>query len=445
MYKFPGDYDLKKVELTTFDGSNVLDIRNLVLECHIFESIYQPTITCDIVITDAIGFIEGAPITGQEKVSISIDTPKSSDSKSVGDTFDRDFIVYKISSRGFDTTQGTNIYILHLCTKEFLVGNALAFSSSYRGTPSEICQKLFKDAFQTQDIKLNVEKTLRETLVVFPNTNLFKSINMLSNYSQSEQHNTSTFLLYEDHVNGFNYISVETLLQKKPGDTDKYFFENTPNTPDSSRSSRKNFTIRNLEMIKDFDNLLGLSTGMFSSRTISHDLVTKSYNITKYNYGDDFTASDSIYSNPLIKSKSSNFSYNDDKYCENMTYLISTDLFRKNDEYVKSKKSELDTNHFRAMNEVVGGRVSKLHQIDYMKMKIDIPGDLRLCAGKIINILVPTMSKKTNNSETLDKRLSGKYLISNITHSFSKNQYATKCEVIKDSFETDIKFNDGLK
>jgi hypothetical protein len=80
-----------------------------------------------------------------------------------------------------------------------------------------------------------------------------------------------------------------------------------------------------------------------------------------------------------------------------------------------------------------------------MKMKIDIPGDLRLYAGKMINIFVPTMSKKTNNSETLDKRLSGKYLISNITHSFSKNQYATKCEVIKDSFETDIKFNDGLK
>jgi hypothetical protein len=447
MYKFPGDYNLKKIDLSTFDERHTLDIRNLVLEAHIFESIYSPTITCELLIADSSGLVEGVPIFGQERISIKIETPKSSSSETTGtdlDNFDKEFIIYKISKRGFDSNQGANIYILHLCTLDFLRGIGITFSSTYDGKPEEIVKKLWKDAFPNRETKLTAETSLKNTRIIFPNTNLFRSINITTNYATNDTYKSSSYLFYEDHINGYNYVTLESLMNKKPKEKENYFYENKVNVRDSVISPRKNFSIRKLEMIKDLDTSIPLSKGMFNATTISHDLVTKKYKTMKYNYDKDFDSKGAIYSNPLIKNNSSVFNYSDDDFASSTTYLIPSDNLRKNNEWVISKDSIDDQNFFHLNNDSISGRSSKLQQADYMKMKMTIPGDLRLTSGKVINVYVPTLSKSTNNKETLDRRLSGKYLITNVKHTFAKNDYSTSCEIVKDSFETELKFNDGV-
>ena len=63
--EFAGDYDLKNIFLHNHFGE-VIDIKNLVQELNIYESIYKNALTGSIVIIDAQNLIAKLEIQGLE-------------------------------------------------------------------------------------------------------------------------------------------------------------------------------------------------------------------------------------------------------------------------------------------------------------------------------------------------------------------------------------------
>ena len=66
--EFAGDYDLKNIFLHNHFGE-VIDIKNLVQELNIYESIYKNALTGSVVIIDAQNLIAKLEIQGTERVS----------------------------------------------------------------------------------------------------------------------------------------------------------------------------------------------------------------------------------------------------------------------------------------------------------------------------------------------------------------------------------------
>ena len=72
--EFAGDYDLKNIFLHNHFGE-VIDIKNLVQELNIYESIYKNALTGSLVIVDAQNLIAKLEINGTERISFQLSTP----------------------------------------------------------------------------------------------------------------------------------------------------------------------------------------------------------------------------------------------------------------------------------------------------------------------------------------------------------------------------------
>ena len=93
---FAGDYNLPRIDLYNHKGQ-AIDLKNIVHELNIYESIYKNAITGSIVVVDANNFIGKMEIQGLERLSFKLETPGSGvfidASMETGDPFH----VYKVS------------------------------------------------------------------------------------------------------------------------------------------------------------------------------------------------------------------------------------------------------------------------------------------------------------------------------------------------------------
>ena len=78
--EFAGDYDLKNIFLHNHFGE-VIDIKNLVQELNIYESIYKNALTGSIVIIDAQNLIAKLEIQGLERISFKLSTPGANNAR----------------------------------------------------------------------------------------------------------------------------------------------------------------------------------------------------------------------------------------------------------------------------------------------------------------------------------------------------------------------------
>ena len=80
--EFAGDYDLKNIFLHNHFGE-VIDIKNLVQELNIYESIYKNALTGSVIIIDAQNLIAKLEIQGTEGISFKLKTPGAIDERSI--------------------------------------------------------------------------------------------------------------------------------------------------------------------------------------------------------------------------------------------------------------------------------------------------------------------------------------------------------------------------
>ena len=71
--EFAGDYNNEHIFLHTHYGE-VIDIKNMVDELNIYESIYKNALTGSVVMTDAQNLISKLQIQGMERLSFKIAT-----------------------------------------------------------------------------------------------------------------------------------------------------------------------------------------------------------------------------------------------------------------------------------------------------------------------------------------------------------------------------------
>ena len=428
--QYAGEYDITQCKILTTSGKQ-FDILPVVQDIVIFESIFTQSITGIITILDTTDLVNNGPIIGEEKLQIKLLTPQVNEKPdTIIDYTKTPLDIYKIGGLRGDGEKA-NVLSLHFASQEVYKNAISKISRSYKGSCSDIVDKIFRDKeYLDSDKEITIEETNGLRKIVFPSMKPFKAIDMLCRQSNSKNFKDSPSYLFYETTKGYNFRSVDGLCSQEP----KMTYEE--NVPDRVEGGVKNVDV-NLRTINEFAVIGPRNTtdniyeGMLSSNIKIHDIYNKKINYFSYNYFDEFDKDIHLEDKPYIsesKDKLSNKGLAD--YSNAMNFVTITSNGKSFDEPDNYPYAPDD------LEKIVMRRNSRLRQFqNSITLNMMIPGNTFIKAGDVLEIKIGASSTVTDR--TNDPNYTGKYLITKIRHNFNNSKtdvrHTINMTVVKDS------------
>ena len=428
--QYAGEYDITQCKILTTSGKQ-FDILPVVQDIVIFESIFTQSITGIITILDTTDLVNNGPIIGEEKLQIKLLTPQVNEKPdTIIDYTKTPLDIYKIGGLRGDGEKA-NVLSLHFASQEVYKNAISKISRSYKGSCSDIVDKIFRDKeYLDSDKEFTIEERNGLRKIVFPSMKPFKAIDMLCRQSNSKNFKDSPSYLFYETTKGYNFRSVDGLCSQEP----KMTYEE--NVPDRVEGGVKNVDV-NLRTINEFAVIGPRNTtdniyeGMLSSNIKIHDIYNKKINYFTYNYFDEFDKDIHLEDKPYIsesKDKLSNKGLAD--YSNAMNFVTITSNGKSFDEPDNYPYAPDD------LEKIVMRRNSRLRQFqNSITLNMMIPGNTFIKAGDVLEIKIGASSTVTDR--TNDPNYTGKYLITKIRHNFNNSKtdvrHTINMTVVKDS------------
>ena len=457
--EFAGDYNLTNVVLHNHEGEGLTpdkkghDIKQLVRELNIYESIYQQAVTGSVVITDTTNLIGNLPIQGTETLSFKVSTPGANEQNHIIDATQKSghpFHVYKIANKK-QLKDGMLTYTLHFASREFMRNMRTRVSKAYSGRFDQMVASIFGDPNYLDSRKqLNFQKTRNQDKIVIPNLHPFNAISMCSSRALADDSKSTGYHFYET-TKGFHFRSFESLLitsAQQPRKAKQVFRyvpmninePNDENLPDTSETSplkgnkKIMFDLQSVESYKFINNIhdtaLNTLMGTYGHRVLTHNLYNKSYNIADYDYHayyDDTFHTDGK-DNPAVVNTPVDYDNNSlGQYPDSRLSVQATSQFLH----------DSDTGMFGTNIEDDGiteaARISQLNQItNGATLQLTVKGQSYLEAGDVIEFQLRGVDH-TNKQGNPDPQYAGRYVITKIRHRITGDDYRMVLQCTKDS------------
>ena len=444
--EFAGDYDLKNIFLHNHFGE-VIDIKNLVQELNIYESIYKNALTGSLVIVDAQNLIAKLEMQGTERISFTLATPGARGERSIinaSESTGHPFHAYKITDRK-QLKPGTLMYTIHFGSREFMRNLRTKVSQAYDGRLDRAVYQIFLDENYLDSKKiLTFEPCGNSDKIVIPNLRPFDAINMIANQSLPEKSDGVGYYFYQT-VKGFHFRSWDSMVSKQGNATrpiKQEFYYMPLKFKDEAIENKIEHDFKSVQSYRFLSNFHDVAAntalGTYGHRVISYNLYDKSIVEGDWNYHNmfDSTKHTDFENNYRDAEKtpiaSGPVDYDNTKgisdYPESRVSLQSTTQFLHNKE--KGAKYGLDV-FGDSFNK--GQQVSQQNQILHgTTLKLVVKGQSYLEPGDLIQFNIrPIDADKTDIEE--DYRYSGQYVITKIRHQITSEIYTMVLECAKDS------------
>lgn len=429
-----GDYKLDRIILHSVSGS--LDIKELMVELNIYESIHANSLYGNIVIADVANHIQNMPIIGQEELEFTLSTDDSRTNEKIDFTKFRARI-YKVSDQ-VRSAERQQVYTLSFTTKEAMTNQRMKLKSAYSGSSDYITFEILQNMLRTE------KDIIREY------SSLYCKVlgNMMSPFSFIEQiltkrsasrdfRNSAGFLFFENH-RGYNFRSFSHLTHRNP-ETERLPQENFISQP-SKRDSSIAEDMQNIleyRITKNQDVLAAMNTGLLASTQYIYDVYTKSFETKRNNYLDNFIESvhtrpgrnaGTLYTKTPEETNKTLFDYND----ANIT-VSTKDIGLHTQSTTDTRTYD---NHSNLLQE---RRYNKL-RYDQLSAKVTVFGNSNLAAGDIVTLRLPSYEPLDKTTTRIhDTFLSGRWLITNVVHTVNTTRYTTTFDCVRDSVEKPYK------
>jgi hypothetical protein len=442
--KKAGDYvlsDIRLVSYRTADGSNEPDkiaIETMVIEMNIYESIFNKTLSGNLVIIDANNVIGKIPLTGHERLEFKFFTPSLSEGYDFTIKTGNPMYVYKVQSR-IEVNPRTQTYLLHFCSKEMLKNEQILVDNAPLGTHSEMLTSIVKgQSYLNSSKNLFYEPSLGFHKHNFNRLRPFDAIDDLSQLTRSYKFDNAGYYFYETSK-GFYYRSLEHMLAVSPDAARPSLASFRPKpaniriNPGGEKDVKNEMQVVMDYRIKDqFDTLKNLRNGVYSSKLITHDQLNKTYNEYQFSYLSNYNNSQHTEygaNGTRVDGKGIlPYALNEGKFMSDyagVTYLWSSTQ-NKYDETVETPPIE----------NILQKRLSQRLAFQSFKLHLTVNGFTGIQAGDVITFIMPSYSPNPD-SEPLDNDpyISGRYLIASIRHQLNRKlrKHVMMLECIKDS------------
>lgn len=414
---FASQFELKKLSITAASSNKSYELQNQYQELSLYEDIFSNTIYGTILIADSIDLLSNMPIIGEELVEIELLTP----------TMTKDIVkykgyVYKVTDV-VDTADKGKTYLIHFTSIETILDANKKISKYFNGQISTIIDNIFHDAnLLGSDKKLVVEETANQIKFASPFWSPLKTINHLASMSLTKKSKIPSYVFFETLRGDFNFVSINNLAAHEPKIT---YRKNTGHT----RDTRNDGSIRNLDneysiiqtyyIDEMFDYLSRLKNGMYASRLITANPISKTIKVTSQDYLNEFPKSNHLNKFPVMSStaqRKKNASLN---FVTNQEYSYDGQRNLRIDEWLLQRRSLL----------------SQIH--DVFRVDIEVNGRTDVHAGDTVNIEMmkaETSIKGDSNKQSQNNFYTGKFIVAAVHHRFADNRHTMCMQCVTDSF-----------
>lgn len=422
---YPQDYYLKTLNFLTSSGQKI-DLKKLLLDMSYYEDIYTFAVSGNITVIDAQGFIELLQLTGSEFIEIEFGKVKNAPNKNA-----QRFRVYKLGNRKPSGNNNSEPYTLYFCSEELMLSEQTKISKSYVGQKiSNIVNDILVEKLKvnTKNIE-NIEETTGMYDFVIPRMKPFEAISWVSTYARPQRYGSTADMLFFETKNGFNFRSIQSMNKEPVYATYRYEPKNI--SYDNQSLQDKTTQVLEYEFNKVYDMMHDINSGAFANRLVSIDPMTRSFNITDF----DYTKNKMEKLNPegVLNDLKNRLGKNISQAFDGVLKVATGNSNQSNIPYIKQKEGGIAKDI--SIETFVPLRTAAISLANYTSIKMSIPGDPGITAGRTINFDLYSL-KPTDNLKELDKFYSGKYLVTAVRHIIQPNRYQTILEIAKDSSTT---------
>ena len=281
-----GAFTIDELRLVTTTGLEI-DLITSVMGITLYEGIKSTCITGTVMLSDAVNLASYGPILGQEYLYLKIRTPSFKGDIGTIDFSENVFLVNSLSSRQ-QIGNGVQAFVLSFVSQELVRDQRSKVTQSLEGSWSDIVSKmLLNPNYLGTRKRIFIENTSGVKKIVAPNVRPLDIIRMASEQGVSNFKNESTFLFYET-LKGFHYRTLASMYNEKS------ILDYTTVIPGSNIErgiidvEKDMQTILEYEIISNSDSIVNYRTGVYGSKLIVHDILSKSFSTQIYNYHDNF-------------------------------------------------------------------------------------------------------------------------------------------------------------
>tara|TARA_A100001015_G_C15023784_1_gene729376 strand:- start:85 stop:1533 length:1449 start_codon:yes stop_codon:yes gene_type:complete len=442
-----GKYNLSEIKVISYRQDKeeslpkTIDIKAITASLFLHEDILSNTLSGSAIVYDTQDIRTIFPLTGLERLSLSLNTPGMPGYDMTEDN-GIPFQIYKIDKITKDPTNDIGqFYQIFFCSPEMLNNQITSVSKAYSGPIENAVNDILKNEKYLNSKKpFYFENTATNSKYVIPSLKPLKAINYLSTQCVSGKYNNSGYLFYETSK-GFNFRSIESLLASNGAVARPTRWNFQPQItqlqdtkkPEVKDIERRMQTVIKYEFDKPVDTLVNIMDGLYANRLVVHDAFNKTIKTHDYNYIQDFgngyhteTIGDG---NDADKHILPNAKFNDtgkglSEY-PNSKKMVVTETSKVHNDY-----------EFVPTKDTLPKITSQRAVLRNLSLKLLVYGNTQINAGDIINFTVPIMApsdKKMANPYT-----SGRYLVLAIKHTISveTNTHEMTLQCHKDSVRT---------
>lgn len=412
------DANIKEFVIQAVKGGKTIDIKNGVTSFAYYENLLSNHVTATVALTDtgASGetILEGLPIRGGEEIRL---TMQDSDKN----TLKAELYLNKIMDLDETTTQDR--LTISCASKEAFSNEFTRVTKRYEGKISESITKILTEVLEADFKPENIEETSNSYNFIGNDRKPFYICTWLGTKSIPTENygKTGGFFFYQTQ-DGMNFKSVDMLLDQPI--KKKYLYNSSINLPVPYDDK-----IMNYDMNRSVDVGSSLMLGAYHNRTLYFDPYKFEYTAKTFDIKEQI---------PVKHAGSSDeFDFVNPDFTETPTRLMTAVLDLGTLPTGSDAKAQLErwASNKEETNDKVMDRmvqsVMRYNQLYSVVTSITIPGDFSLRVGDIILCDFP---KVTDDTKNIDKKQSGKYLISSLCHFVTPDRCFTQLGLIRDSY-----------
>ena len=425
------DFSFKELTLVLQNGE-ILDIANIFDELNLYDNIYSPCLSGNILITDAANIAEKLKFDGVELPKIRFLIDKTGESVEEL-KYQKEFVIYNMSKKQVINLTSQRYY-LYFCSEEFHLSLQKKINQHYRGPYHEMVKKVLTDYLKVEDGPPKdgkagigiIQETDQTFLFDMPTLTPFDSINWMTKRAIPLDSTNPDFLFFEIQRVGYNFRSLKTMFK----DDVKFIINFNPKNLDGN-IEQEFLSARELKILSQYSVLENIRDGSYAGVKLMFDTYTRKFTFMEE---EDIHTSAVQVGKPNLPERVNK----DNKRYKEMydSRIVCHPYFdyRKEREYLNRECPE-NLRYLDNPEKYIYKRKAIFTNLMQRRLQLLMPGNFGLNCSQIITLLVPKYAAY-ENEDNLDKTLSGKYIIVGTRHIIRYDKHQTLLEVATDKIQS---------
>ena len=446
--KGQANLEIDDLTLVSLDGK-AQDLIKYYTEIRLFESVFIPTLTADVVVRDPENIIERLPIVGGETVHLKLRTSTFPDAP--GACIQRSFAVAEIKNRGLDNDR-QQVYTLKLVSPEMMNDSANTLTRAFPGAGGDtnteaIAQQIFDDHIVQEGRYLPDDDENKLVIAGSPHKSSiqyisnawspFENMNYICQRIHAADIEGSDFFFFESNKN-YYLTSLQHLIREgKNGYFEEYIYK--PGSLPAKGREDGNYIgipvpdyfnrIESINIPRTISIIEGNLDGAYASNIQAYDMFNKKFkhfHLDVIEDGPNYERTDDNSPVPRGLPKSVT-AYTSVKLLNSYTWNSPEQSQGLNDDALQT--------HYTS--DAVRKQI--INSFNDYQFLIEVPGRTDIEVGMSIRLKYPKpTAKSAKDTDEEDKVLSGQYIITEIKHKINPAEYGMTLRITKNGVGKDL-------